>query len=72
MTTIEHILGDADVIEAEYGYAAPFGGAVCVLTLLNGDFLEIEDFATIEAAKDAYEWGYHTHDGEATVSYHRI
>ena len=72
MTTIEHILGDADGIEAEYGYAAPFGGAVCVLTLLNGEFLEIADYATVEAAKAAYEWGQHTHDGEATVSYHRI
>lgn len=69
---IEHFLGPADAIEAEYGYAAPFGGAICVLTLLNGEFLEIADFATVESAKAAYEWGQHTTDGDHAVSYHRV
>ena len=69
---IEHFLGPADAIEAEYGYTAPFGGAVCVLTLLNGEFLEIADFATVGGAKAAYEWGQHTSDGDLAVSYHRV
>lgn len=69
---IEHFLGPADAIEAEYGYTAPFGGAICVLTLLNGEFLEIADFATVAAAKAAYEWGQHATDGDLTVSYHRV
>ena len=69
---IEYFLGPADAIEAEYGYTAPFGGAFCILTLLNGKFLEIEDFVTVAAAKAAYEWGQHATDGDLTVSYHRV
>jgi hypothetical protein len=69
---IQHFLGPADAIEAEYGYAAPFGGAFSVLTLLNGEFLEIDAFATLESAKAAFEWGQHTTDGDLTVSYYRV